>query len=149
MDSGFWGDHHLPRRGLGPAGPRRHMRWVTMAIEEGMAIVDRAVSGDRAQSRHRAGARRPSPETKREAHDLELEPEGGHLAMKTPPIVSQQEWEAARQQLLVKEKDLPRARDALAAERRLMPWLAGDKEHEFDGPKGKAGRPDLFDGRRQ
>src|SRR5580658_3556707 len=46
----------------------------------------------------------------------------GHHAMKTPPIVSQQEWEAARQQLLVKEKALTRSRDALAAERRRMPW---------------------------
>ena len=45
----------------------------------------------------------------------------GHLAMNTPPIVSQQEWEAARQQLLVKEKALTRSRDALAAERRRMP----------------------------
>ena len=44
--------------------------------------------------------------------------------MKTPPIVSLQEWEAARQQLLVKEKALTRARDAMAAERRRMPWLA-------------------------
>ena len=41
--------------------------------------------------------------------------EGEH-AMKTPPIVSPQEWEAAREQLLVKEKALTRARDALAAE---------------------------------
>ena len=38
--------------------------------------------------------------------------------------VSAQQWEAARQQLLVKEKELTRARDALAAERRRMPWLA-------------------------
>jgi predicted dithiol-disulfide oxidoreductase (DUF899 family) len=51
----------------------------------------------------------------------------GHLAMNTPPIVSQQKWEAARQQLLVKEKDLTHSRDALAAERRRMPWLAVDK----------------------
>jgi predicted dithiol-disulfide oxidoreductase (DUF899 family) len=36
-------------------------------------------------------------------------------AMKTPPIVSVEEWEAARQQLLVKEKALTHARDALAA----------------------------------
>jgi hypothetical protein len=50
----------------------------------------------------------------------------GHLAMNTPPIVSQQDWEAARQQLLVKEKALTRSRDALAAERRRMPWLAVD-----------------------
>jgi predicted dithiol-disulfide oxidoreductase (DUF899 family) len=44
--------------------------------------------------------------------------------MKTPSIVTEQEWEAARQRLLVKEKKLTRARDALVAERRRMPWLA-------------------------
>jgi len=64
-------------------------------------------------------------------------------------IVSPQEWEVARQQLLVKEKELTRARDALAAERRRMPWLAVEKEYEFDGPKGTASLLDLFDGRRQ
>ena len=55
-----------------------------------------------------------------------------HPAMNTPPIVSPQEWEAARQQLLVKEKALTRSRDALAAERRRMPWLAVEKKYEFD-----------------
>ena len=69
--------------------------------------------------------------------------------MKTPPIVSSQEWEAARQQLLVKEKTFTRTRDALAAERRRMPWLAVKKKYEFDGPKGKASLLDLFEGRRQ
>ena len=69
--------------------------------------------------------------------------------MNTPPIVSQQEWEAARQQLLVKEKALTRARDALAAERRRMPWMAVEKKYEFDGPKGKVSLLDLFEGRRQ
>ena len=69
--------------------------------------------------------------------------------MNTPPVVSAQEWEAARQQFLVKEKALTRARDALAAERRRMPWLAVEKAYEFDGPKGKASLLDLFDGRRQ
>ncbi|PYM05859.1 MAG: DUF899 domain-containing protein, partial [Verrucomicrobia bacterium] len=69
--------------------------------------------------------------------------------MNHPKIVSAQEWEAARQQLLVKEKELTRARDALAAERRRMPWLAVEKEYEFDGPQGKASLLDLFDGRRQ
>ena len=49
-------------------------------------------------------------------------------AMKTPPVVTAQEWEAARQQLLVKEKELTRARDALAAQRRRMPWLAVEKD---------------------
>ncbi len=73
----------------------------------------------------------------------------GGLQMKTPPIVSAQEWEAARQQLLVKEKELTRARDALAAERRRMPWLAVEKNYKFDGPKGKVSLADLFEGRRQ
>jgi predicted dithiol-disulfide oxidoreductase (DUF899 family) len=66
-----------------------------------------------------------------------------------PRIVSPKEWEAARQKLLVKEKELTRARDALAAERRRMPWLAVEKNYEFDGPEGKASLLDLFDGRRQ
>jgi predicted dithiol-disulfide oxidoreductase (DUF899 family) len=61
----------------------------------------------------------------------------GHLGMNTPPIVSRQEWEAARQQMLVKEKALMRTRDALAAERRRMPWMAVEKAYEFDGPQGK------------
>ena len=69
--------------------------------------------------------------------------------MKTPPIVSSQEWDAARQQLLVKEKELTRARDAMAAARRRMPWLAVDKKYEFDGPKGNVSLLDLFDGRPQ
>ena len=73
----------------------------------------------------------------------------GHLAMKTPPIVSLQEWEAAHQQLLVKEKAVMRAHDALAAERRRMPWMAVVKKYEFDGPKGKVSLLDLFEGRRQ
>jgi predicted dithiol-disulfide oxidoreductase (DUF899 family) len=69
--------------------------------------------------------------------------------MNTPPIVSAQEWDAAHQKLLVKEKEMTRARDALAAERRRMPWLAVEKEYEFDGPNGKASLLDLFEGRRQ
>src|ERR687888_196252 len=73
----------------------------------------------------------------------------GLIAMKTPAIVSEQEWEAARQRLLVKEKELTRARDALAAERRRMPWQAVEKKYEFDGPKGRVSLLDLFEGRRQ
>jgi predicted dithiol-disulfide oxidoreductase (DUF899 family) len=69
--------------------------------------------------------------------------------MNTPPIVSQQEWEAAREKLLVKEKALTRARDALAAERRRMPWLAVEKKYRVEGPDGPASLLDLFEGRRQ
>src|SRR4030095_16874940 len=73
----------------------------------------------------------------------------GHLAMKTPAIASQEEWEAAWQQLLVKEKALTRSRDALASERRRMPWMAVEKKYEFDGPNGRVSLLDLFEGRRQ
>jgi predicted dithiol-disulfide oxidoreductase (DUF899 family) len=69
--------------------------------------------------------------------------------MQTPPVVSPEEWEEARQRLLVKEKELTRARDALAAERRRMPWIAVEKTYAFDGPDGTASLVDLFDGRRQ
>ena len=70
-------------------------------------------------------------------------------ALKTHPIVAPEEWEAARQQLLVKEKELTRARDAVAAQRRRMPWVAVEKEYAFDGPDGRTNLPGLFAGRRQ
>ncbi len=66
-----------------------------------------------------------------------------------PPVVPPQDWETARKRLLVKEKALTRARDALAAERRRMPWMAVEKSYEFEGAHGKASLLDLFDGRRQ
>src|ERR1700679_59760 len=75
--------------------------------------------------------------------------ENSKSQMKTPPIVSAQEWEAARQQLLVKEKVFTRSRDALAAERRRMPWMAVEKKYQFDGPNGKVSLLDLFEGRPQ
>jgi predicted dithiol-disulfide oxidoreductase (DUF899 family) len=73
----------------------------------------------------------------------------GDAAMKTPPIVSPEAWEAARLEMLVKEKAFTRARDALAAERRRMPWMAVDKAYAFEGPQGKVSLLDLFEGRRQ
>ncbi|WP_285752311.1 DUF899 domain-containing protein [Lentzea sp. NBRC 105346] len=69
--------------------------------------------------------------------------------MKTPPIVSAEDWEAARAELLVREKEVTRAKDALAAERRRMPWLAVEKQYFFDGPRGRVSLPELFEGRRQ
>src|SRR4051794_4947129 len=74
---------------------------------------------------------------------------GGRTVMKMPPIVSPQEWEVAREEMLVKEKELTRARDALAAERRRMPRMAVEKEYRFEGPDGAASLLDLFQGRRQ
>jgi predicted dithiol-disulfide oxidoreductase (DUF899 family) len=69
--------------------------------------------------------------------------------MNLPPVVSPEEWNAAREELLVKEKELTRARDALAAERRRMPRQAVTKEYRFEGPDGEVGLADLFQGRRQ
>lgn len=69
--------------------------------------------------------------------------------MEMPPVVSKEEWDVARAALLVREKALTRARDAMAAERRRMPRLAVAKEYAFDGPNGPARLLDLFEGRRQ
>ena len=64
-------------------------------------------------------------------------------------IVSREEWLAARKELLAREKRLTRERDAVAAERRRMPWTAVEKAYEFEGPQGKVRLLDLFEGRRQ
>jgi predicted dithiol-disulfide oxidoreductase (DUF899 family) len=69
--------------------------------------------------------------------------------MNTPPVVSPQEWDAARDEMLFEEKKLTRARDALAAKRRRMPWMAVTKDYAFEGPDGPASLHDLFEGRRQ
>jgi predicted dithiol-disulfide oxidoreductase (DUF899 family) len=66
-----------------------------------------------------------------------------------PRVVSPAEWQAAREELLVKEKEATRARDALAAERRRLPRMRVDKHYVVEGPHGEAGLLDLFDGRRQ
>jgi len=58
-------------------------------------------------------------------------------SMKRPPIVSPQEWNDARERMLVKEKATLRARDALVAERRRMPWMAVEKSYVFDGPRAR------------
>jgi predicted dithiol-disulfide oxidoreductase (DUF899 family) len=70
-------------------------------------------------------------------------------AGKNPKIASREEWLAARKELLVKEKQLTRQSDALAAERRNLPWVKVDKEYAFDTPKGKKTLADLFDHRSQ
>lgn len=67
----------------------------------------------------------------------------------TPRIASREDWLAARQALLVKEKELLRQMDALAAERRTLPWVKVDKLYVFDTPKGPRTLSDLFEGRSQ
>lgn len=70
-------------------------------------------------------------------------------AMHRPPVVLQRDWDAAHRRMLAKEKVQTRARDALAAERRRMPWVAVDQDYAFDGPGGRVGLVDLFEGRSQ
>ncbi|HMB18866.1 MAG TPA: DUF899 domain-containing protein [Gaiellaceae bacterium] len=69
--------------------------------------------------------------------------------MDLPPVVSQDAWQAARDELLAKEKEATRALDALAAERRRLPRVLVDKPYVFEGPNGEASLLDLFEGRRQ
>jgi len=64
-------------------------------------------------------------------------------------IVSETEWLVARRDLLTREKEFTRQRDALSAARREMPIVKIDKEYVFDGPNGKETLSDLFDGRSQ
>jgi predicted dithiol-disulfide oxidoreductase (DUF899 family) len=69
-----------------------------------------------------------------------------------PQIVSREEWQRARDRLLVKEKAATKARDALSAERRRLPMVRIDKDYVFDGPENGGGKVrllDLFEGRRQ
>jgi predicted dithiol-disulfide oxidoreductase (DUF899 family) len=64
-------------------------------------------------------------------------------------IVSQEEWIAARKELLKKEKESTRLSDQLSAERRKLPWVKVEKDYVFDGPGGKVRLADLFAGRNQ
>jgi predicted dithiol-disulfide oxidoreductase (DUF899 family) len=66
-----------------------------------------------------------------------------------PKVVSREEWLAARKKLLAKEKRLTRERDAIAAERRQLPWVKVEKNYVFDSPSGKKTLADLFEGRSQ
>ncbi|TWF74304.1 putative dithiol-disulfide oxidoreductase (DUF899 family) [Pseudonocardia hierapolitana] len=66
-----------------------------------------------------------------------------------PPIASPSEWRAARMDLLAAEKEVTRARDALAARRRRLPMVRIGKDYRFEGPDGVVGLADLFAGHTQ
>ena len=59
-------------------------------------------------------------------------------------VVSQAEWLAARKELLTKEKEFNRQRDALSAERRKLPFVKVEKEYVFEGPNGPKKLSELF-----
>jgi predicted dithiol-disulfide oxidoreductase (DUF899 family) len=69
--------------------------------------------------------------------------------MTLPRITSRDEWLLARKELLQKEKELTRVRDALSIDRRNLPMVEVDKQYVFDGPDGKVTLADIFEGRPQ
>jgi predicted dithiol-disulfide oxidoreductase (DUF899 family) len=69
--------------------------------------------------------------------------------MKDPAVVSWQEWRNARLELLEKEKAHSRARDQLTQARQTMPWVAIEKDYEFEGPRGHVLLANLFQGKSQ
>ena len=64
-------------------------------------------------------------------------------------LATREDWLAAREQLLRKEKEFTRLRDRLSAERRELPWVRVDKDYVFEGPDGKETLAELFAGRSQ
>lgn len=69
--------------------------------------------------------------------------------MSLPRIASREEWLAARKDLLPKEKDLTRQRDALSIERRNLPMVEIEENYTFDGPNGTVRLIDIFENRPQ
>ncbi len=64
-------------------------------------------------------------------------------------IGTREEYEAARDDLLKREKELTRANDELAGQRRELPWVPIEKEYSFDTDEGSRTLVELFDGRSQ
>ena len=69
--------------------------------------------------------------------------------MTLPEITTREQWLVARKELLVKEKAMTRAQDALNAERRRLPMVRIEKEYSFESVRGQSGLGDLFEGQRQ
>jgi predicted dithiol-disulfide oxidoreductase (DUF899 family) len=69
--------------------------------------------------------------------------------MNQQKIVSREEWLAARQAHLAREKEFTRARDELSRQRRALPWVKVDKAYLFDTREGKKTLAELFEGRSQ
>lgn len=65
------------------------------------------------------------------------------------PVVSREEWLAARLALLAQEKEATHARDRLNAARLALPWVRLDKTYQFDTARGRRTLGELFAGRSQ
>jgi predicted dithiol-disulfide oxidoreductase (DUF899 family) len=79
----------------------------------------------------------------------QMEPETKQHQINDPEVLSAAEWLLARKDLLAREKEFSRERDALSAARRRLPWVKVEKEYVFHGANGKERLSDLFEGRSQ
>src|SRR5205823_296985 len=91
--------------------------------------------------------RKKTEETKMKLEQMESKTKANQMSH--PEVVSEAEWLVARKDLLTREKEFTRQRDALSAARRKLPWVKIEKEYIFDGPDGKETLADLFEGRSQ
>jgi predicted dithiol-disulfide oxidoreductase (DUF899 family) len=64
-------------------------------------------------------------------------------------IVGREDWEAAREELLQREKEHTRMADELARQRSELPWVGIEKEYRFEADDGTRTLAELFDGRSQ
>jgi predicted dithiol-disulfide oxidoreductase (DUF899 family) len=87
--------------------------------------------------------------TERKMKSEQLESEMESMEPNPPRIVSNAEWLVARKDLLTREKELTRMRDAVSRHRSELPWTRVEKKYVFDGPDGKETLADLFEGRSQ
>jgi len=78
-----------------------------------------------------------------------METINGKTGADVNPVVSREEWIDARRALLIREKEITRMKDQLAADLRALPWVRVDKDYTFEGPYGPETLSDLFDGRSQ
>jgi predicted dithiol-disulfide oxidoreductase (DUF899 family) len=69
--------------------------------------------------------------------------------MDTPQVVASEDWLAARKELLAREKEVTKAKDAVDAARRQLPVTEITRTYTFMGPRGEVSLVDLFEGRRQ
>jgi predicted dithiol-disulfide oxidoreductase (DUF899 family) len=79
----------------------------------------------------------------------QIEPKTKQSQINHPEVVSETEWLVARKDLLAREKEFTRQRDALSVARRQLPWTKIDKKYVFEGANGKETLADLFNGRSQ
>src|SRR5262249_44081906 len=108
-----------------------------------------AVLGWSGRSAHHRGARSltaPNSGTKEREMSMLVDERQGITDHR---IGSREEFEAAREELLVREKEHTRQGDELAEQRRELPWVPLEKEYSFDTGEGMRTLTELFDGRSQ